>query len=139
MDIGEQVELRTAAKVGVKTAGLDGQSRQGRSRGEGFGLDGAGFGERIEGRREIAERGSRAGRDFMVDTAQGGELRRAVPEQRPVGDLAPAGRAMEPERNQFRDLFDDFSQRAGAVDVLENAAAPLFNVSQCGGFTVAST
>src|ERR1039458_5659527 len=72
------------------------------------------------------------GRNLGVDDAQGGELRRAVPELRPIEDLAPAGSAAQLEGDQFRDLFDDLGEWTGAVDVLEDAAAPLFDEPQRG-------
>src|ERR1035438_5312977 len=73
------------------------------------------------------------GGDLVVNDAQAGKLRRTVSQLGSVCDLAPAGSAAQLEGDQLRDLFDDFSEWPGAVDVFENAAAPLFDEGQTGG------
>jgi hypothetical protein len=40
---------------------------------------------------------------------------------------------MQLERDEFGDLFDDLSQRAGAVDVLKDAATALLDVGEGSG------
>ncbi len=59
---------------------------------------------------------------------------RTLSESGPVGDLAPAGSAVQPERNHLGDTLDNLAKRAGAVDVFKDAASPLFKVGQGRGF-----
>ena len=73
------------------------------------------------------------GGNFLADHAHAGEIFRAVSEPRSVGDLTPARRAFEPERDQFGDLFNDFGKGTGAVNVLQDATAPALDVGGCGG------
>src|ERR1019366_9055352 len=131
VNVGEQVELRVVQKlVGIKPQGLDGQGGQSSAHGEGLRLDGAGFGKRVERGEERAQRRPGTGRNLLADDAQGSELRRTVSQPCSIGDLAPAGSAVEGEGDQFRDLFNDLSEWTRTVDVLEDVAAHLFELGR---------
>src|ERR1035437_3188592 len=69
-----------------------------------------------------------AGGDFLVDDPQVLCLWRICTQFGPIGNLAPAGGSIQAEGGKLGDLLDDFRQRRRSVDVLEDAAAALFEL-----------
>ena len=51
------------------------------------------------------------------------------------GNLTPAWRAFQLERDQFSDLLNDLGERPGAIDVFKDAAAAAFYVGKFSSAT----
>src|SRR5450631_1189427 len=128
VDVSEQVKLRSANHVGVKTTGFN--RKRGETRGicEHIQLRRTRFLERIECGEDRTKPGTGTGWDFVLNNAHGIQLGRAISELRSIVDLTPTGCAFKAERNQFRNLLNNFGKRTRAVDVFKDLSAAAFNV-----------
>src|ERR1035438_585090 len=66
--------------------------------------------------------------NFLTDNSQTGFGCGRMPKKRSLADLAPARRAIQHVRNHLRDVLDNVAQWPRAIDVFEDAAAPLFQL-----------
>ena len=110
--IGEQIELRAMHQVAVQLAGFNGQCRQPRAGGERFQFFLFVAFRRIERRKESTQHQPGAGQNLAADNAQAVFFGRRMPEARPIVHIAPAGRAIQDERNHLRDVLDDIAPAA---------------------------